>query len=346
VKAWGRLSVAAGAVLIALAVAAGASANRDAQPRHVEFRPAHSRAFILLGTHGGYELGLAFEEPDFAILYAGHFDPETQSGVSTAYGAHFQGSLSSARIRARFGSLGSVALHFVPDGKARSRPLGKNCEGRRQREEDGHFVGHIDLRGEGGYFQIATRRVGGYVNRTYRLRCRVKHAAPAAPPISLLEELALASPGIFFEGGDRGSTAMLGARERQGHREVYLTARHAGRGRPGAEVTAFVVENQAKMPVLRSAFALESPAGTLLTSLPGEHPATATLKPGVPFTGEATYEANSELVHSWTGDLAVQFPGLLQPLAGPEFFSTLCVASLLRSRYGCDDAPPNWEPSE
>jgi hypothetical protein len=84
-------------------------------------------------------------------------------------------------------------------------------------------------------------------------------------------------------------------------------------------VTALAFEYKGKMPVGRSASAPASPAGTLLTSLPGEHPQTATLRPASPFTGEATYLASSHLSHSWTGDLSVQFPGLLEPLAGPDF---------------------------
>jgi len=89
-----------------------------------------------------------------------------------------------------------------------------------------------------------------------------------------------------------------------------------------------------------------APPGTFLTTLPGEHPATATLKPPAPFSGEAEYVGASPVSHSWTGDLAVQLPGQLLPLTGPEFASSLCVAHAFGSRYGCDFTPPDWQWTE
>lgn len=347
VKAWGRSIVAAAAVLLALAPAASASPHGNLHPRHIEFRPPTNRAFLYLGEHDGYELGIAFLEPDFAVLYVQSFDSDTQAGVSTAYGAHFAGSLAGGRVQARFGSIGSVAVRFLADGKERSGHVGKRCEGRRPRTENGHFVGRVALRGEGGYFSLAARRAGGSVSRTFQTRCRVKHPAPQPPPASLIGAVEPFLPFSIVGGnGSGGSLATLSAGERQGSRRVDLFARHTEGAPAGAEVTALAFEYQGKMPVGRSAWAAESPAGTLVTSLPGEHPPTATLKPAAPFTGEATYLASSHLVHSWTGDLSVQFPGLLQPLAGPEFFSTLCVVSSLRTRYGCDFLPPDWQPGE
>lgn len=344
VKARGLLVAAAAAVLVVLAVAAGASAHRGAQPRHVEFRSASNRVFIYLGERDGYEIGLVLDEPDFAVLYVEEFDPDTQVAATTAYGTHFEGPLAAGRIRARFGAIGSFAAHFVPDGKVRTGRLGKNCEGRHPQEEGGHFVGRIDLHGEGGYFDIASRRVGAYFNRTYRLRCRVRHAAPPPAGKTLREEMEYTSPSSFF--GETRSSALLEAGVHEGDRRVDLIARHVEGSSPGADVMALEFESQGKMPVFRSASVPESPAGTLLTSLPGEQPATATLTPAAPFSGEASYLARSHLVHSWTGDLAVRFPGLLQPLTGPEFVSSLCVVSTLLTRYGCDFVPANWEPAE
>jgi hypothetical protein len=346
VKAWDRFSVGAAAAvaLLALALPAGAAAGPAAHPRHVEFRPPAARATLDLGDHDGYELGIVFEEPDYALLFASTFDGEAQSGADTVYGAHFEGSLAAGRVRARFGSLGSVAVDFVGDGKGRTRPRRKNCEGRPAREEDGHFLGRIDLQGEGDYFAIKTGRARGYVQRSFYLRCRVKRQAPVYPVPSLRERVEPTAALIVSSGA--GGVALLQAGRREGNRQVELRAIHQAGAPPGADVMAQAFEYQGKMPVGRSAFALLSPAGTLLTSLPGEHPATATLKPAAPFSGEATYLAKSHLSHSWTGDLSVRFPGLLEPLAGPEFFSTLCVVSPLRTRYGCAFLPPNWEAAE
>jgi hypothetical protein len=344
VKAWGRLVVAAGAILLALALPAGAQAATRAHPRHVEIRPATSHGFVELGEHDGYEFAISLAEPDYAILYAASFDQETQSGASTEYGAHFTGSLPGGRVRATFGGVGSISLRFRPSGRSRSHSIKKNCQGQRPREERGHFVGTIRLRGENDYFRLSVARANGYLDRSFRLRCRVRHQAPVPPPTSLPEAVI---PGFgFVYGSGGGSVALLEAGTREGDRGVELRAAHMQGARPGAEVQAIAVEYQGKMPVGRSAWASESPAGTLLTSLPGEHPRTATLRPVAPFSGEGSFVATAPTAHSWTGDLAVQFPGLLEPLAGPAFYSTLCVSSPLRDRYGCDFVPPDWQFAE
>ena len=84
-------------------------------------------------------------------------------------------------------------------------------------------------------------------------------------------------------------------------------------------------------------------AGTLLTSLPGVHPATATLDPPAPFSGQAVYQEKAADSRRWTGPLAVELPGLRLPLTGPGFHTRLCVLNpLYAPRTGCDffKAPP------
>ena len=55
---------------------------------------------------------------------------------------------------------------------------------------------------------------------------------------------------------------------------------------------------------------LNGPPGTLLTSLPGAHPATATLAPPPPFYGKAAYSEKSD---AWSGTLGVKLAGLSLP---------------------------------
>lgn len=325
-------------------MAAGASAASRAHRRHVQVLPASNDALLYLGEREGYEIGVSFKEPDHAILFVGTLDQERQIYTSTAYGAHFRGSLPFGRLRAHFGRVGSISVRFRPEGKGRSGQEGDSCAGRRPREESGSFVGHISLRGEGDYFQIASSKAEGSLNRRFRLRCFVKHHRSSYPPESLREAV---EPSLGFGAGSNGgSLAMLEVGARQGHRGIALRAAHMQGAPPGAEVHAITFEYQGKMPVGRSAEAAQAPAGTLLSTLPGERPATATLAPPAPFSGEGRYVGTSPTSHSWTGTLAVQFPGLLQPLAGPEFASTFCVVSPLVERYGCDFQPPDWQWAE
>jgi hypothetical protein len=140
-----------------------------------------------------------------------------------------------------------------------------------------------------------------------------------------------------------GTVSSLEAVDAVGSRAVALRAAHASGTGPGAEVEAGAFEYQGRMPVGRTVQILKAPPGSLVTTLPGESPATATLKPGAPFSGEASYLATSLAVHSWTGSLAVRFPGLTAPLVGAGFSSTLCVVSTLVKPDGCEFQPPDWQ---
>ncbi|HEU4753322.1 MAG TPA: hypothetical protein VFU47_09465 [Armatimonadota bacterium] len=128
---------------------------------------------------------------------------------------------------------------------------------------------------------------------------------------------------------------MLLATSRQRSRVAYLRAAHMEGEGPGAEVQAAALEIAPGMAIGHSAYA-EGGEGTLLTSLPGVHPATATLAPPPPFYGEAGFHENSATSHSWSGTLGVSFPGLDLPLTGPEYATSLCVSSPFKTRVPCD----------
>jgi hypothetical protein len=334
--------LAAGAVLIALAAPTGAAARTNAHRRHVEVRQPTSAATIYLGEHDGYEIGIRLEEPGLAELSVFKFvGTEQRAYVGTTYGAHFHGSPARGRVTARFGSVGSISVRFRPDGKGRTGRRAKNCRGARPRDEFGSFDGRISLRGEGGYFEVSSRSARGDLSRTFTVRCRVRHPQPFYRPESLRERVA---PRLDFTfGTEGGSLALLLAYAREGGREVAIRAAHMQGSPPGAELEGTAFEYQGEMPVGRIAESESAPPGTLLTSLPGEHPATATIKPPPPFSGEGIYLSEGATSHSWTGTLAVQFPGLPQPLVGPGFYSSLCVVSSLVDRDGCDFVPPNFE---
>jgi hypothetical protein len=344
VKAWARLLTAAGAVLIALAIPAGSSAAPRAHRRHVQVFPATASGLMFVGEQDGYEILVSLLEPDEAILRVGRYDDETGTFASTNYGAHFEGSLPFGRIRADFGAVGSLSVRFRPDGKGRLGRESKKCTGRRGGDEYGHFVGRISLRGEGGYFTVHTRRLAGSLTRTFRLRCHVKRRRPTYPPESLREAVV---PRMFLPGGTgAGSLVTLQVESLEGNRALAMRVDHFAGQREGANLQLVEREYQGKMPVGRGVTIEGTSPGTLLTSLPGEGPKRATLKPPAPFSGEAEYLGESPTSHRWTGTLAVQLPGLLQPLTGPEFATSLCVARAFGSRAGCEFVPPNFQGAE
>jgi hypothetical protein len=348
VKAEGRLLAVVGAVLalLALAAPAGAAAARGgAHPRHVQVIEPRAAASLLLGTHGGYKVGVLFQEPDDAQLIVTKLDLSRLASEETRYGAHFRGSLRGGRVTADFGKVGSLSVRFHPRGRAREeRPI-KGCEGRPGRNEAGRWVGRVSLRGEGGYFAVSAGSAKGEVDRRPRLRCHFKQAVKLPPPESLREQIE-PHVGSSITSILLGTVSSLEAVDTEGGRVVALRAAHASGTGPGAEVEAGAFEYQGRMPVGRTVQVLKAPAGSLVTSLPGERPATATLKPGAPFSGEAEYLASSPAAHSWTGTLAVRFPGLTVPLAGESFSSTLCVVSTLVKPEGCEYQAPDWQGAE
>jgi len=347
VKAEGRLAAVLGTVLcvLALAVPAGAAARGGVHPRHVQVIEPRAAANLLLGTHGGYKVGVVFQEPDDAQLIVTKLDLSRLASEETRYGAHFHGSLRGGHVTADFGKVGSLSVRFHPQGKAREkRPL-KGCEGRPGRNETGRWVGRVSLRGEGGYFAVSTGSAKGELDRRPRLRCHFKHAVKLPRPESLREQIE-PDVGSSIASILLGTVSSLEAVDTEGGRVVALRAAHASGTGPGAEVEAGAFEYQGRMPVGRAVQILKAPAGSLVTTMPGERPATATLKPGAPFSGEASYLATSPAAHSWTGTLAVRFPGLTVPLAGESFSSTLCVVSTLVKPDGCEYQPPDWQGAE
>jgi hypothetical protein len=300
---------------------------------------------IKLGKHRGYRVTVAFREPDVAILTVSRSDAARLGEEETKYGAHFRGSLAGGRVRADFGAIGSIDVRFHRQGPAEKAELLKECDGKLPLFETGRWVGKVSLRGEGGYFAVSTGSAAGEVDRVFRLSCPVKHPVPLPAHESLREQVEPETGGSLIS-AILGTVSSLEAVSTEGGRVVALRAAHAsGRG-PGAEVEAGAFEYQGRMPVGRTVQILNAPAGSLVTSMPGERPATATLKPGAPFSGEAEYLATSPAAHRWTGTLTVRFPGLTVPLAGPSFSSTLCVVSTLVKPEGCEYQPPDWQGAE
>lgn len=88
------------------------------------------------------------------------------------------------------------------------------------------------------------------------------------------------------------------------------------------------------MLVANSVSAITRKDEALATATP---PRSATIDPPSPFTGSATFQQESSKDFSWTGDLAVELPGIGEVnLAGPKFETELCLGR--RCRGDSDEA--------
>jgi hypothetical protein len=293
-----------------------------------EVQQADTAGFLRLGKQRGYEIALYMPNDRVVLFYAFHSKRSRNESFKVSYSiyaARNLGDLAQGLVRARFGSLGRVALRFRQSGRMTKDDPQPGCEGGSETTEEGRFVGHLRFRGEGDYFHVSSAKGKAYIVRSPRLRCKKGQATE--PHHKSLRRYVAPSP-LF---SDRNSIALLYSSTRTQGRYVGITAMHAEGSPPGADVELGIVEPRHGMAIGHGV-SLNGPAGTLLTSLPGVHPATATLAPPAPFYGKAAY---SEESGAWTGTLGVKLPGLNLPLTGPDFNVHLCV-SPLKDRDGCD----------
>jgi hypothetical protein len=330
-----RIGLVIAMVLLAVP---GGSAAKSSPGAEREIQPARVAGYMDLGKRGGYSVGLVLPDERTVLLYV---SKSKRAGVRsayfyTAYAVRNQASLARGVIRARLGSLGMFSLRFRPNGRVERQTVQSGCEGPLAFTEYGRFVGHAAFHGERGYLRLSLSGGAGVIGHSFRLRCE-KGEADERLPGSLPGYVA---PGSFFS--SPGNIALLYASSRRHGRYVGVAAGHREEEPPGAEVRVGSFERRGKMAIGRYGVVYAGP-GTLLTSLPGVHPATATLDPPAPFFGQAGYQEEAADARRWTGTLGVELPGLRLPLTGPGFHVRLCVLNpLYAPRTGCDffKAPP------
>jgi hypothetical protein len=318
-----------------------ATGTGQARLRHAgnfEVQQANTSGLLRLGKERGYEIALYMPNDRVVLFYAfrsGKSKDDYFNVAHSIYAVRNLGDLEHGVVRARFGSMGRVSLRFRPSGRVRKRDPQAGCEGGAETTEYGRFVGDLSFHGE-GYFHVSSARGNAYIAHSPRLECE-KGQAPKPQPRSLR---AYVAPIPLFP--DDQSIALLYASVRSHRRYVGITAMHLEGSPPGADVQLGIVEPRHGMAVGHGVY-LHGPPGTLLTSLPGAHPATATLAPPAPFHGEAAYSEESD---SWTGTLGVRLAGWSLPLIGPGFHVHLCVVNPLRDRDGCDFFKAELPPDE
>jgi hypothetical protein len=328
-----RRGIVIGVGVLALFAAVPAAAAAAA----AEVQKPNTEAIIPLGESRGYEISLWMPNPRVAVLQVGKDEQESLTYAQSSYGVRVPSdSLKRGLIRLRFPTLGRVSLRFEPRGKRRMPPLRKDCRGKRGVTEAGWFRGTVSLEGEGGSFKSEVRSVRGYLQRSFRLECSKRGEVEPVDPSAPLWEYV--NPGLSIPyRPERGSISLLHAAANEGGRSVLVRAAHYEGSQPGAEVQVIALERLAGMPVGRSAYVEDDFPGTLTTSMPGDHPAFATLTPPAPFFGEGNFlEGAAPASNSWSGTLGVSFPGLDLPLTGGQFKTSLCVVSPLKVPAGCD----------
>jgi hypothetical protein len=150
-------------VSVLVLVVSLAPASAVAKRGYFAINPRSSMEMRLQGSNG-YEISLSANGGFVSLTAQGH-----HATVQYAAG----GTADKGKIKARFGSLGRVALRFHPHGKAHlfKGPAG-NCRGGDSLVQTGVFVGQLDFEGEQGYTRIHANRIKGTVTHTKRQVCK------------------------------------------------------------------------------------------------------------------------------------------------------------------------------
>ncbi|HEX5610676.1 MAG TPA: hypothetical protein VFX45_11380 [Solirubrobacterales bacterium] len=302
-----------------LALTAAGSAAAGPPPVSISEPPLSFSVDIQVRGSHGYNLtieALNHRTVSLVVAKAGNADTPL-----TLYSA--PGRATRDRVEADFGELGRVSLRFTPANKRAFSDPHKGCT-----PHPGRFDGVIRFRGEQGFTQVRAKRAKGTVDPDGGGRCVIKRAGARPGP---LRTLANVQPELL-------ATA-LGAVARSEDRSVAFYDIDLSEKRAGvlAVPLAAVEEERGRVSILRLALELlDRPVA--IPSPAGVQPFNITIAPPAPFQGTGSYLAPPGVAPTWTGDLAVDFPGIGRvPLTGPEFVTKICNGALHQATQACLD---------
>jgi hypothetical protein len=171
----------------------------------------------------------------------------------------------------------------------------------------GVFVGTVKIRGERDYTSAVSHHVRGEITEEHNVRC---HRRPVARASSAGFRLVSAST-------TRGG----------GHLSFTALNFPIARLRSDLLFTASLARVRGQMLVTTTQSALGKDPTALEIAAP---PRSASVNPQAPFTGSASFLQEAAGQFAWSGDLAVELPGVGEvSLAGPKFETAVCVG------HGC-----------
>ena len=276
--------------------------------------------FYLRGTNG-YKVTIqaSVEGANSPV----RIDVEDQKG-----GAEYQvlGTVTPTKIHASFGQFGKISLRFHPSGRVLHNHVSGDKACPHGAARLGDFTGTFSFRGEGNYTTVSAHRIPGGVG------------APTAP-IDHREELSLGCPNAnrrsyivppgqvpqSVHENPSGSSELSAVAATPSETIVFgavsFSLHHPETPSAKPDSCLFVAlteEARELVQIARVVF-----GGGPASECPfAQSPVTVTPPP--PFSGTATFQRNADGSTSWTGSLAVPFPGR-EPVAltGPAFTAEL-----------------------
>jgi hypothetical protein len=263
------------------------------------------RSRFGLEVGGGYRVSVTTSGSALILIvkHDGHEHDFTES----AYLA--RGVATPNRLQATFGRLGKLSMRFAPRAEGEHERRRRCRGGLRLAQRRGTFLGSFRFRGEDGYVTVRAHRAVGSTLRVIG-RCHRRHPHLLRTDSSPPTRGEAASPFAA-----RPPTGVI-AIKREG---VQLTAFLAFSRHRRASFFALREETRGHLAIARIAVARKR------TDLHVNEAATAMrVRPPAPFRGTGLYRAAPDGSTTWTGGLAVNFPGAPRfPLAGTGFETLL-----------------------
>jgi len=284
-------------LFLACAVALFASsASATAKPGYFKSPAFRYVQADLPGTHG-YRLQIS--AIDLGVSVAA-----TKGYASVNYFL-LHSRLRGERIEARLPGVGWVFLRFH-ELRRSHRPPADNCRGPATLIRHGVFEGQVRIKGERGYTSANARRVRGKIVSEPRNTCRRRANARTTTAADQAEQFLYAQ-----------------ARRGRGDLSFWADRWPPSQGINTLFFNASLHRRRGPMVIINSNYAFTEDAETFAVAKPAR---SAAVDPPDPFTGTATFQQESKDEFSWSGDLAVELPGIGEvALTGPKFESSLCI---------------------
>jgi hypothetical protein len=309
-----------GGVVVALLLAVGLLAPAGASAAETfGYGPGRATFTQLRATHG-YRFN--FSENDkgyFFVRVKGH-------GSTTDFAIHTKPA--GDHLIADFGKRGKFDLRFVPAGKPEAEALGSGCQAASKPVwQSGYLVGRAHFRTERGYARIDIQRVPAAQESWPHTVCEYGHYVP--PGHHKEQRTSLIAYASSHPHGLDAAPRSLGFQVI----EYYRHAKPAGRR---VEFVAGLEETVGRVLIDRRVAVATDEAALSFPGVP-RLPEEFEMDPPRPFTGSGSFLRTRESTYTWSGDLAVRFPGL-DPirLTGPHFEVGVCLAQACLLRQGED----------
>lgn len=309
-----RLVWASFAVILALVllpVGADAASGYDV-------RPGGAKIILSVGNMGDYVLSVSANEKEYVRIAI----KRPSSGVEYST----KGYVSSHRIHATFGTMGSVDVRLDLTRNRSEPPFKGRCKGPGARYQEGVYRGEIQLFDTRNLPRVSINRGRVYIKRRFRRVCKQRHMAHKRGDRNRLPSKVEA--GILtVTGKSDGHTVIL---------EALDFALKRDPARSGGSLLVEAYERRDGVLIARRTSIPIDPTSFIMSAR-GENPQTIEIELPKPFAGSAFYSHWANSFPSWTGDLSVNLPGGERiSLTGFGFSAVFCRSSWMEKLKNCD----------